>query len=153
MRQVTAVCQIQTHKGITGLHNGKEYGHIGLGTRVGLYVGVGCAIELADALDSQTLHLIDHLATTVVASGRITLGIFVGQHRPHSGHHLVAYKIFGGNQLDAVHLAAPLTLDKRENQTIFGHNKRYLVVVLSLKHSFTNAKIRLFTEIKYPVFG
>ena len=114
--------QIQPQEGVARLHHGEEYGHVGLGARVRLHVGVLGAVEFADALDGETLHLIDHLAAAVVTGRRIAFGVFVGQHRPHCLHDLVADIVFRGDQLDAVRLALALGADQIENLRISFHN-------------------------------
>ena len=40
MAEVTAIVEAHTHEGVTGLHEGEEYGHICLSTRMGLDVGI-----------------------------------------------------------------------------------------------------------------
>ena len=115
MREVAAVRQIETHEGVARLQDGEEYRHVGLGARVRLYVGVFGPVELADALDSQTLHLVHDLAAAVVAGGRIAFGVFVGQYRAHGLHNLVADEILGCDQFDAVHLSLTFRSDQIEN--------------------------------------
>ncbi len=121
MREVASVRQVETHERVARFEHGEEHGHVGLGARVGLHVGVLGTVEFAEALDGQALHLIDHFAAAVVAGRGITLGVLVGQHRPHGLHHLVAHEVFRGDQLDAFHLACALLGDKIEDLCLLFH--------------------------------
>ncbi len=125
MREVAAVRQVEAHEGVAGLQAGEEDGHVGLGARVGLYVGVLGAVELADALDGQALDLVHHLATAVVAGCGIALGVFVGQYGAHGLHHLVAHEVLGGDQLDTVRLTRALVGDQIENAGVSFHKICY----------------------------
>ena len=122
VRKVAAVRQIEAHERIAGFQHGEENGHVGLRARVGLHVGVFRAVELADALDGQRLDLVHDLAASVVAGAGIAFGVFVGQHRPHCLHDLVADIVFRGDQLDAFRLALALGADQIENLRISFHN-------------------------------
>ena len=58
-----------------------EYG-FGVPLFGGKFVGgFGAIEELLDALDGQRLHLVDHLATAVVALTGQALGVFIGEVR------------------------------------------------------------------------
>ena len=111
MREVAAVFEVQTHEHIAGLQNRRKHGCVGLRARVGLHIGILGTEELADAVDGNLLHLIDHLATAVIALAGIALGILVGQPRTHGLHDLVAHEILTGNQLHAFQLALVFLLD------------------------------------------
>ena len=113
--------QVQSHERVAGLQYGQQHGGIGLSARVGLHVGVFCTEELADAVNSQLLNLVYHLAAAVVAMAGITLGILVGQVRTHGLHHLVADKVLTGNQLNAFQLALVLLLNQLENLVVSFH--------------------------------
>ena len=114
MRQVSAVRKIEPHEGVARFENGEEDRHVGLCARMGLHVGVFGSVETADALDGQRLDPIDDLAAAVITRSGISFRIFVGQHRAHGLHDLFAYKILGGDQLDALHLPPLFAFDQIE---------------------------------------
>ena len=122
VRQVSAVRKIEPHEGVARFENGEEDRHVGLCARMGLHVGVFGSVETADALDGQRLDPIDDLAAAVVTGAGIAFGVFVGQHRPHCLHDLVADIVFRGDQLDAFRLALALGADQIENLRISFHN-------------------------------
>ena len=66
-----------------------------------LHVGILSVVELADALDSKILNLIDNLATAIVASSRVALSILISTYRAHSSHHLVANEVLRCDKLDS----------------------------------------------------
>ena len=113
--------QVQTHEGVTGLQYGQQHSGIGLSTGVGLYVGILGTKQLANAVDGQLLYFVDDLATAVVTVSGITLGILVGQVGTHGLHHLVAYKILTGNQLNAFQLALMLFLNQLKDSVVSVH--------------------------------
>ena len=76
-----------------------------------LHVGILSTKELADAVNGQLLYLVYYLATAIVTLAGITLGVLVRQVRAHGLHHLIAYKVLTGNQLDALQLALMLFLN------------------------------------------
>ena len=114
--------KIEPHEGVARFENGEEDRHVGLCARMGLHVGVFGSVETADALDGQRLDPIDDLAAAVVTGAGIAFGVFVGQHRPHCLHDLVADVVFRGDQLDAFRLALALGADQIENLRISFHN-------------------------------
>ena len=76
-----------------------------------LHVGILSAEEFLDALDGEVLYDIHHLAATIVAFARQTLGILVGKVRTHSVHHLVTYEILRSNQLHTLQLTLMFSFD------------------------------------------
>jgi len=122
VREVAAVRQVETHEGVAGLQAGEENGHVGLCARVGLDVGPFGAVDPADALDGQVLHLVHHLAAAVITRCGIALGVLVRKHRAHGLHHLIADEVLRGDQFDTVHLTAALGGDQIENPGVFFHS-------------------------------
>ena len=114
VRQMTAVRQIEPHKSIARLEHRQENGHVRLRSRVRLHVSVFGAVQLAQTVDGQLLHLIHHFATAVITRPRIPFGIFVSQHGTHRLHNLLAYKVLGSDQLDTVQLPLLFALDQSE---------------------------------------
>ena len=78
MREVTTMCQIQTHELVSGVEHSQKDGSIGLSTRVGLYVGPFCTEDLLQTVDSDALALIHHFAASVIALTGIAFSILVG---------------------------------------------------------------------------
>ena len=56
-------------------------GHVGVGARVRLHVGVLGAEQRLDALAGEVLDLVDDLVAAVVALAGIALGVLVGEDR------------------------------------------------------------------------
>ncbi len=79
--EVAPMGQVHSQDRVAGLEQGKIGRHVGLGTGMGLYVGVLGAKEALGAIDRQLLDLVDIFAPAVVAAARIALGIFIGQQR------------------------------------------------------------------------
>ena len=121
MRQVTAVRQVETHKGIAGFQAGHQYRHVGLGARMGLYIGIVGIEEVFGAVDGKLLRNVDILAAAIVSFPGISLGIFVGQAGAHGFQYLVADKVFRCNQLESAGLSVQFILDDLENRAIFFH--------------------------------
>ena len=90
------------------MQQGKIDGQVGLCARVGLYVGIFGAEEAAGPLDGNALHLVDKLAAAIIALAGQSLGIFVGEHAAHGGHHRRGDNVFAGNQLNVLALANQL---------------------------------------------
>ena len=88
---------------------------------MGLHIGPFGTEKLLEALDSDALALIHHLAAAVIAVAGITLGILVGQTRAHGTHHLVTDEIFGCDKLDPFLLALMFALDNVKNHFVFFH--------------------------------
>ena len=59
----------------------------------------------------QVLDNVSVLAATVVALARISLGILIREHRPHSFQHRLAHKIFGSNQFQPLMLASGFVIN------------------------------------------
>ena len=77
--EVSAVAEVHAHKLVAGLQTGHKDGHVGLGARVGLHVGVFGAEKLFDTGAGKLLHLVDYLTAAVVAVAGIALGVLVGE--------------------------------------------------------------------------
>ena len=113
--------KVQSHKGVTGVENGKQYGGIGLGSRVGLYVGPLGTKQFFHSLAGKVFHLVYYLATAIVALAWESLSVFVGKTTAHCLHHLVADEILGGDEFHSLQLALVLALNKVENYLVSLH--------------------------------
>ena len=51
VRKVAAVCEVESHEGVSRLEYGEKDGHIGLSSRVRLYVGILGAEQFAEQMD------------------------------------------------------------------------------------------------------
>ena len=71
--EVTTVAEVEAEESVACLQACHEDCHIGLCTRVGLYVGILSAKELAEALACDVLALIYDFATAVVAQRQVTI--------------------------------------------------------------------------------
>ena len=98
--------EIESHKGIAGLHQRHE--HFGIGGRAGmrLHIGEAAAEQAGRALDRQPFGGVDELAAAVIALARQTFGIFVGEYRALRLKHRAADDVFRRDQFDVVALPA-----------------------------------------------
>ena len=113
--------EVQTEEFVAGVQYGHKYGHVGLGSRVGLYVGPFGIENLFQPVDGKLFRLVYHLATAIVAFAGIAFGIFVGQTGTHGFHNLVTDKIFRGDKFDAFHLTLTFAGDDVENGVVSLH--------------------------------
>ena len=108
MGQVPALGQVHTQDGVAQFQQAEVDRQVGLGAGMGLHVGVFRAEQLAGPVDGQLLHLIHPDAAAVVPVGGIALGVLVGEHAAHSGHHRRADDVLAGDQLDVFPLTGEL---------------------------------------------
>ncbi len=108
--QVPARRKVHAHDRVAGLQQRKIDREVRLRPGVGLDVGMLGAEQPARAGAGGLLDLIHKLAAAVVAPAGVPLGVFVGEHAPHGGHHRGGNDIFGGDQLQIVPLALQLLL-------------------------------------------
>ena len=104
--QVSAVAQIHAHHGVAGLAQRQIGRVVRLGAAVGLDVCILRPEELLRPVDAHVFDLIDKFAAAVVALARIALGILVGQHGAHRGHHRRGDDVLGRDQLEVGALTA-----------------------------------------------
>ena len=124
MGEVAAVGQAHAQNGIAGITQGQEHRGIGLGTRVGLHVGVVRAKQGLGPLDRQILSLVHILAAAVVALAGVTFRVLVGQRGALGLHHAGAGVVLRGDQLDMLFLATLFLADSGENlvvESLDGH--------------------------------
>ena len=91
--EVSAVSEVEAHKGVPRVEACQEHSHIGLRPRVRLHVGPLGAEELLDAVDGELLGLVDHLAATVVALAGVAFGVLVRHAAAHGLHDLIADEV------------------------------------------------------------
>ena len=121
MCQVTALVEVHAHDGIARLEHREINGGVRLCARVGLYVGVLRAEQLAGSLTRDLLYNVDALAAAVVALSGITLGVFVGQVTAHRRHHGRADNILAGDQLEVSALSFQLVVHGVSDSGIILH--------------------------------
>ncbi len=109
--EVAAASQVHRHQRLAGLDGGLVDGHVGRRARVRLDVRVLAAEELPGPLDRYDLGLVDRLAAGVVPLARVTLGIFVGEHRALRLEHGWRSVVLAGYEVDLALLAAELVGD------------------------------------------
>ena len=119
--EVASVVEVQSHECVARLEHCEQYGCVGLCARVWLHVGIFGSEEFLDALDGQCLDDIDHLASAIVATAGISLGIFVGEARPHGLHHLFTHEVLTCYQLDASLLTLVFALNQSKNLVVSFH--------------------------------
>ena len=119
MSQMTAISQVHTHNSITRSQQGKEHCHIGLSTRMRLYIGIACTKKLLGSINSQLLYHIYVFAATIVTLTWIALCIFIGEDTALSSHNSLADNILGSNQLQLVSLTIQLLVNCLGNLWIY----------------------------------
>ena len=120
VRQVAAVSEGHAQHRVAGLERRHEDGHVGLGARVRLNVGMIGAENLLGAIDRQALGEVDVLAAAVVAASRIAFGVLIGHHRGRRFAHRPAGVVLGGDQFEILALAALLEMDRGGDLRIDG---------------------------------
>ncbi len=110
MGQVAAVSKIHAEDRITGLEHRKKDAHVGLGSGVGLHVGVVCPEELLCTISGQVLRHVDEFAAAIVALGWVALGVLVGQHRAGGFQYRARGVVLACDQLEIVALTAGFEL-------------------------------------------
>ncbi len=109
--QVTAGGEVEAEEGVARLHQREEHGGVRLRARMGLDVRKAGAEQLLGAVDGELFGHVDELAAAIIATARIALGVFVGQHRTLGFQHGARDDVLRGDQLDLVALAAELGID------------------------------------------
>ena len=112
MRQVAAVGEAHPEDPVARIEESEVRRHVGLRTRVRLYVRVLRAEELLAPRDRQLLGHVDPFAAAVVAAPRVPLGILVRQDRPLRLQHGARGEVLAGDQLQRVVLAIRLATDR-----------------------------------------
>ena len=111
VRQVAAVGEVHAEDRVAGLQRRQVDGHVRLGARVRLDVGVLGREERLRAVDRERLDLVHELAAAVVPLARIPLGVLVGQHRALRLAHRARDPVLRRDELDPLVLAPRLGLD------------------------------------------
>ena len=109
--QVAAGGEVHAQNRIARFDQRSEHALIGLRAGVRLDVDEFAAEQLFGAINGQRFRDIDEFAAAIVATARITLGVFVGHHRTLRLHDGGRDDVFRGDQLDLVALAAKLAGD------------------------------------------
>ena len=108
--QVAALRQVHAQHRVPGLEQGEVHRQVGLGAGVRLHIGVLGAEQLAGPVPGNVLYNIHALAAAVVPFAGVALGVLVGEHRAHGGHHRRGDDVLRGNQLQVPPLAGKLLL-------------------------------------------
>ena len=109
--EVPTLVEAQAHDLVAGLEQGEVGGHVGVGARVGLHVGVVGAEQLAEPRAGELLGLVDHQVAAVVALARVALGVLVGEHRALRGDDRPRREVLRRDELDGGVLPLGLALD------------------------------------------
>ena len=119
--------EIKTHESVAGLEACHEDSHIGLGTRVGLHIGILGSEKLFQTVLSKCFSLINHLAAAIVAVTGVSFGILVGQTGAHGLHHLGRNEVLAGDEFNALLLTLMFTVDNVENDVVALHIGNYTI--------------------------
>ena len=106
--QMTAGGQVQAQEPVARLGQGEEHRLVGLGTGMGLNIGVGGAEELLGPVDCRLFDHVDELAAPVEAVARIALQGLVCHGVAEGLEDGSADDVLRGDELDARLLAARL---------------------------------------------
>jgi len=109
--EVAAGCEAHAEDGVVRLQEGEENGLVGLGTAVGLHVGVGAAEEGFRALDGEGLGDVHLGAAAIVAAAGVAFGVLVGEDGALGFEDGGRDDVLAGDQLDAVLLPGQLAGD------------------------------------------
>src|SRR5690349_10842810 len=80
-----------------------------------LHVGVIRVEQFLHAIYCQLLDLIYELTATVIALARQSLGVLVGERRPHRFEHRLRHEVLAGDQLETVSLTIDFAVDQPRN--------------------------------------
>src|SRR5574344_1461717 len=116
------MCKVKTHKSIAWLKTSHKHCHIGLCSRMRLYIGILSTKYLAKPVNGQLFNMVNNLATTVLPLARVTFRILVCTDRTHSLNDLVTHIILRSNQFQAGRLPLFLFLNQGEDLYILSHN-------------------------------
>ena len=105
------VVQAHAQHGIAGLQKAEVNRHVGLGTAVGLHVGMIRAVEFLGPFDGDPFHLVHAAAAAVVPASRIAFRVFIGQWAAHGRHDSGADKVFRSDQFNVRFLTGAFSGD------------------------------------------
>ena len=109
--QVPAMSQIQTKHRVSRFERREVDRLIRLRTGMWLNIGKLRAEKFFGPIAGNVFNHIGKLATTIIATAGIALGVLVGEHATDRFHHGRTGIIFAGNQLQPVLLTRRLILD------------------------------------------
>src|SRR5689334_3112735 len=118
MREMTAVRQREAEQRVAGLGDRQIRGHVRLGARVRLHVGMLGLEERLRAIDGELLHFVDHLAPAVVALAGQAFGVFVRERRAHRFEHRDGHEVLARDQLEPVLLTLDFATDELVDRRI-----------------------------------
>ena len=119
--QVAPLVQLHPHYRIPGFQQSEVHRHVGLGSAVGLDVGVLRAEEFLGPLDCQGFHNVHVFAATVVAAARVAFGVLVVHHPGLGLENSLAGVIFGSDEDYTVPLPRVLLLNCPGNFGVLFH--------------------------------
>src|SRR5579862_436264 len=105
---MAARVEAQSHEAIAGLKQREKHRLVGLSAGMRLHIREFARKELLRPRDRKFLRDIDELASPVIAAARITLRIFVREHRPLRVQYSAGDDVFGRDKLDIILLPAKL---------------------------------------------
>src|SRR5262245_56850647 len=111
MGQMTAMRKIHAENGVTRLELRKIGRHIGLCTRVRLYIDMLSTKNSLGPLNSELFNHVDVFTTTIVASPGVSFCIFVSQHGVLRFEDGFTDDVFRSNQFEVIFLSFGLVLN------------------------------------------
>ena len=126
MGEVSAVVEAHSQHGVAGTQRGEIGGHVGLGAAVGLNISVLGAEQLLRAPNRQALRDVDELASAVVATARVPLGVLVREDGALCLKHGSAGVVFRCDQVDSVALAFDLAAYSPPHLGVLFHQRAHV---------------------------
>ena len=134
MGEVAALVEAHAEDGVAQVEEAEVDGHVGLSSRVGLDVGVHATEQFEESHLGEALHLIDDLATFVVATPWVPLRVLVREHRAGGLEHRFGHEVLRSNQMDAGVLPFNIAADQ------VGHGRVDLFDTAWIDHWFPSEK-------------
>ena len=95
-----SVRQIHAQNRITRFYEGEICGHVGLTSRMRLYIDIVTVKQMSGTIARQIFRHINKFAAAVVTLSRISLGIFMGQDTSLRFAHSCGHKVFRSNKFE-----------------------------------------------------
>ena len=109
--QMAAVVKLHAHHGVARLQQRKIHCHIGLGSAVGLHVGVLRSEQLFCAFNSQAFDNVGVLAAAVVTAAWVALRVLVADDTRAGRQHGLAGVVFRGDEYYGFPLSAVFSVE------------------------------------------
>ena len=83
---MTAMGQVHSHDDIPGVQKREVDSHVGLGTGVGLHIGIGGPKQGFRPFNGEVFSQVHFFTSTVIPFARVSFRIFIGEHAALGSH-------------------------------------------------------------------